>query len=99
MRIVDPILRNFSPPGVMLLRAHQLKLGNRAPEFVSMRVFSVTEASVVLHARMRFVGDDLLAVVRGHMAGGRVFGSAFRCQTCSALLTAFAGVDLLHLPY
>jgi hypothetical protein len=76
IKIVDPILRNFSPPGVMMLRAHRLKLGNRAPEIVSMRVVNVSDASVVLHAHVRFVGDDLTAVVLGRFASGRVFGGA-----------------------
>ena len=61
------------PPGCLSLKVFRLQLGSRAPEFVTMRVFSVTPESLVLHARMRFVGDDLQAVLVGHLITGRLY--------------------------
>lgn len=76
VNLVDPILRNFSPPGVMMLRAHRLRLGAAAPQLLSLRVFKIEQKKVVLHARARFLGTDTSAVVAGRMGGGRVFAGA-----------------------
>lgn len=73
---VDPILRNVKPPIFLSLKTHRLKFGSRAPEVVAMRTFSVSPRRVVLHARVRFVGDDLQAVIVAGMPTGRVFAGA-----------------------
>ena len=73
---VDPILRNVKPPLFLSLKIHRLKFGSRSPEVVSMRTFSVSRRRVVFHARVRFVGDDLQAVLVGLMLTGRVFAGA-----------------------
>ena len=86
MRKVDPILRNFSPPGVMQLRAHRLTLGYTPPEIISMRVFGVHETGVVLHARVRFASADTSAVVSGRVVSGRIYAGAsfaMHCILCS----------------
>lgn len=74
--MVDPILRNVKPPVFLSLKIHRLKFGSRSPEVVSMQTFSVSRRRVVLHARVRFVGDDLQAVLVGGMLTGRVFAGA-----------------------
>jgi hypothetical protein len=76
VKAVDPILRNVQPPLFLTLKTHRLKFGSRAPEFVSMSVFSATPRRIVLHARMRFVGDDLQAVLFGLLPTGPVFAGA-----------------------
>lgn len=76
MAAVDPILRNVKPPIFLSLKTHRLKFGSRAPEVVAMRTFSVSPRRVVLHARVRFVGDDLQAVIVAGMPTGRVFAGA-----------------------
>eukprot|EP00892_Ulva_mutabilis_P005506 jgi/Ulvmu1/3327/UM155_0010.1 len=72
VRTVDPILRNVKPPIFLSLKIHRLKFGSRSPEVVAMRTFSASSRRVVFHARVRFVGDDLQAVLVGHMLTGRV---------------------------
>lgn len=76
MRAVDNVLRNVKPPIFSELKMHSLKFGTRAPEFVTMRTFSVSAKRIVIHARMRFVGTDLQATVLGVMPAGKVYAGA-----------------------
>lgn len=73
MNAVDNVLLNVKPPLFSELKMHSLKFGSRAPQFVSMTTFSMSERSIVIHARMRFVGTDLQATVLGTMPAGKVY--------------------------
>lgn len=72
MRRVNLILSNFKPSIFLRLKMESLKLGARAPEIVNMHTFSVNSRSIVLHAQLRLVGDDLKAVLVGSVPTGKV---------------------------
>eukprot|EP00892_Ulva_mutabilis_P003576 jgi/Ulvmu1/1590/UM111_0018.1 len=92
------ILRNYDSPIFHRLMFESLKLGARAPEIVTMRTFSVTPRSIVLHAQIRLVGDDLYGSLLGTVSTGQ-----FRAGMRNMRLSALARVELTdpmeQLPY
>lgn len=93
---VDPILRRFMPPGFLSLRVHRLKFGSRAPEILSMRVFSVRRQGIVLHAHMRFVGSDLQAVLLGRLVTGHIYAGEHAAT--ASLQSTLRMLQFLRIP-
>lgn len=80
---INLILSNYKPPIFLSLKMDSLKLGARAPEIVNMHTFSVTAGSIVLHAQVRLVGDDLYGSLTGSVSTGKVkAGATSQCHCC-----------------